>query len=99
MRVSAFLGVNWYHRPVIWISQACTLPGSLSGGFECHSCVINEITFVCFWRHMVNAVVPLGEKPNTYGWLQLEKKAAQSFKSSSKPLQRPPAPSCTWSTT
>ena len=28
---------------------------------------------------MVNAVVPLGEKPNTYGWLQLEKKAAQEL--------------------
>jgi DNA-binding Lrp family transcriptional regulator len=28
---------------------------------------------------MVNAVVPLGEKPVTYGWLQLEKKAAQEL--------------------
>ena len=28
---------------------------------------------------MVNAVVPLGEKPSTYGWLQLEKKAAQEL--------------------
>lgn len=28
---------------------------------------------------MVNAVVPLNEKPNTYGWLQLEKKAAQEL--------------------
>ncbi len=28
---------------------------------------------------MVNAVVPLGEKPSTFGWLQLEKKAAQEL--------------------
>lgn len=29
---------------------------------------------------MVNAVVPIGrEKPNTYGWLQLEKKAAKAL--------------------
>ena len=28
---------------------------------------------------MVNAIVPMGEKPNTYGWLQLEKKAAQEL--------------------
>ena len=28
---------------------------------------------------MVHAVVPLGEKPSTYGWLQLEKKAAQEL--------------------
>ena len=59
----------------------------------------NEITLMFFWRHMVNAVVPLGEKPNTYGWLQLEKKAAQELQKLIKPLQRPPAPSCTWSTT
>ena len=39
----------------------------------------NEIILMFFWRHMVNAVVPLGEKPNTYGWLQLEKKAAQEL--------------------
>jgi len=30
-----------------------------------------------FRTDMVNAVVPMGDKPNTYGWLQLEKKAAQ----------------------
>lgn len=28
---------------------------------------------------MVNAVVPLGEKPSTFGWLQLEKKAAKEL--------------------
>jgi hypothetical protein len=28
---------------------------------------------------MVNAIVPMGEKANTYGWLQLEKKAAQEL--------------------
>jgi DNA-binding transcriptional MocR family regulator len=28
---------------------------------------------------MVNAVVPTGEKPATYGWLQLEKKAAHEL--------------------
>lgn len=28
---------------------------------------------------MVNAVVPLNEKPATYGWLQLEKKAAAAL--------------------
>jgi hypothetical protein len=32
-----------------------------------------------FGGHMVNAVIPLGEKPSTYGWLQLEKKAAQEL--------------------
>lgn len=30
---------------------------------------------------MVNAVVPLGEKPATFGWLQLEKKAAKELQS------------------
>ena len=28
---------------------------------------------------MVNAVVPLGEKPATYGWLQFEKKGHQEL--------------------
>ena len=28
---------------------------------------------------MVNAVVPLGEKPSTFGWLQFEKKALKSL--------------------
>jgi hypothetical protein len=37
----------------------------------CFKCHINRHR-----THMVNAVVPLGEKPNTFGWLQIEKKAA-----------------------
>lgn len=34
---------------------------------------------IMFGVDMVTAVVPLGEKPNTFGWLQLEKKAAQEL--------------------
>ena len=38
---------------------------------------------------MVNAVVPLNEKPATYGWLQLEKKAAAAL--SKLAIKSPPA--------
>ena len=30
---------------------------------------------------MVSAIVPTGKKPNTYGWLQFEKKATQELQS------------------
>ena len=41
---------------------------------------------------MVNAVVPLGEKPNTYGWLQLEKEGRSG---ASKLIQASPTAAST----
>lgn len=38
---------------------------------------------------MVNAVVPVNEKPSTYGWLQVEKKAAGAL--SKLAMKSPPA--------
>lgn len=39
--------------------------------------------------YMVNAVVPLGEKPATYGWLQFEKKALKALQNLA--MKSPPA--------
>ena len=38
---------------------------------------------------MVNAVVPMGEKPATFGWLQFEKKAMKELQDLS--MRSPPA--------